>query len=275
MEFKKPRNLEAVIFDWAGTTVDFGCFAPTQVFVDAFKTMGVDVSLEEARRPMGLAKIDHIRALLADLAIHTRWTSRFGRPPTEQDAQKLYDIFLPLQIEKIADYSEIIPGTLETISWLRSQGIKIGSCSGYPRTAMERVARLAAIAGYEPDYWVSSDDVPHGRPLPSQALLNVVRLSIESVSACVKVDDTAPGLLEGRRAGMWTVAVLGSSNNLGLSLEQWNALDKNQQNEACGRVQQLLEPSGAHFYIRTIADLPKVIEQISERLALGLSPDSY
>ena len=27
---------EAVIFDWAGTTVDYGCFAPGQAFLDAF-----------------------------------------------------------------------------------------------------------------------------------------------------------------------------------------------------------------------------------------------
>ena len=30
-------KIEAVIFDWAGTTVDYGCFAPVQVFTEYLK----------------------------------------------------------------------------------------------------------------------------------------------------------------------------------------------------------------------------------------------
>ena len=29
-------KIEAVIFDWAGTTVDYGCFAPLEVFMEIF-----------------------------------------------------------------------------------------------------------------------------------------------------------------------------------------------------------------------------------------------
>ncbi|WP_205700936.1 2-aminoethylphosphonate--pyruvate transaminase [Jeongeupia sp. USM3] len=53
-------QLQAVIFDWAGTVVDFGSFAPTQVLLDAFGGFGVDIDMAEARVPMGLAKWDHI-----------------------------------------------------------------------------------------------------------------------------------------------------------------------------------------------------------------------
>ncbi len=31
------NRIHAVILDWAGTTVDFGSFAPTQIFVEAFR----------------------------------------------------------------------------------------------------------------------------------------------------------------------------------------------------------------------------------------------
>lgn len=273
MKYIKPKALEAVIFDWAGTTIDFGCFAPTQVFVDAFAAVGIEISLEEARGPMGMAKIDHIRALLADDTIRERWVKKFGSQPTEEDAQNVYSRFLPLQIEIIADYSKLIPGALETVSWLKSYNIKIGTCSGYPRAAMEGVVNLSAAAGYKPDYWVASDDVPRGRPWPAQALLNVIKLNVEDVSACVKVDDTAPGILEGRHAGMWTVAVLGSSNNMGMTLSQWDALDKDQQNRACLHVKKHLESSRPHFYVNTIAELPNIIEEINERLAAGQSPE--
>lgn len=78
MKYIKTKALEAVIFDWAGSTIDFGCFAPTQVFVDAFAAVGIEISLVEARGPMGMAKIDHIRALLADDTIRERWEKKFG-----------------------------------------------------------------------------------------------------------------------------------------------------------------------------------------------------
>ena len=31
------NRISALILDWAGTTVDFGSFAPTQIFVEAFR----------------------------------------------------------------------------------------------------------------------------------------------------------------------------------------------------------------------------------------------
>ena len=56
--------VEAVIFDWAGTTVDFGCFAPVQAFIETFKAAGVEPTMEETRAPMGMLKIDHICTML-------------------------------------------------------------------------------------------------------------------------------------------------------------------------------------------------------------------
>lgn len=33
---------QLVIFDWAGTTVDYGCFAPVNAFALAFQKFGID-----------------------------------------------------------------------------------------------------------------------------------------------------------------------------------------------------------------------------------------
>ena len=46
-------RIEAVIFDWAGTTVDYGCFAPVQAFKDAFNAYGIDPTFDQIREPMG------------------------------------------------------------------------------------------------------------------------------------------------------------------------------------------------------------------------------
>ncbi len=39
--------LQLVVFDWAGTTVDHGCFAPVVPFQELFRARGVDLTVAE------------------------------------------------------------------------------------------------------------------------------------------------------------------------------------------------------------------------------------
>ncbi|RJG12313.1 phosphonoacetaldehyde hydrolase [Pseudomonas cavernicola] len=274
MNYKNPEKLQAVVLDWAGTVVDFGSFAPTQIFVEAFGEFDVQVSIDEARGPMGMGKWDHIRTLCDQPQITERYRKVFGRAPTDDDVTAIYERFMPLQIEKIAKHSALIPGALETIAALREQGIKIGSCSGYPAQVMEKVVQLAATNGYVADHVVATDEVPNGRPWPAQALANVIALGIDDVAACVKVDDTVPGILEGRRAGMWTVALVCSGNALGLTYEEYRALPKERLEQERKRIHQLFEGSRPHYLVDTITDLPAVIADINARLAKGEVPQA-
>ena len=274
MNYTNPSKLQAAILDWAGTVVDFGSFAPTQIFVEAFGEFDVQVSIEEARGPMGMGKWDHIRTLCDQPQITERYKKAFGRAPTDADVTAIYERFMPLQIEKIAEHSALIPGALETIATLREQGIKIGSCSGYPAQVMAKVVELAATNGYIADHVVATDEVPNGRPWPAQALANVIALGIDDVGACVKIDDTVPGILEGRRAGMWTVALVCSGNALGLTHEQYKALDPATLASERTRIHALFAGSRPHYLIDTISDLPDVITDINRRLAKGEMPQS-
>ena len=275
MNYQTPNTLQAVILDWAGTVVDFGSFAPTQIFVEAFAEFDVHVSIEEARGPMGMGKWDHIRTLCDQPAVAERYRKVFGRTPSDDDVTAIYQRFMPLQIEKIAADSALIPGALDTIAALRAQGIKIGSCSGYPKPVMDKVVALAARNGYSADHVVATDEVPNGRPWPAQALANVIALGIDDVAACVKVDDTVPGILEGRRAGMWTVALTCSGNALGLTYAQFRALDSATLASERTRIETLFQASRPHYLIDTISDLPAVITDINQRLARGEMPQAH
>ncbi|WP_079203529.1 phosphonoacetaldehyde hydrolase [Pseudomonas sp. CC6-YY-74] len=272
MNYQTPDQLQAIILDWAGTVVDFGSFAPTQIFVEAFAEFGVEVSLAEARGPMGMGKWDHIRTLCNEPQIAERYRAACGRLPTDEDVTALYKRFMPLQIEKIAVHSALIPGALDTITALRKTGLKVGSCSGYPAVVMEKVVQLAERNGYVADHVVATDEVPNGRPHPAQALANVIALGISDVAACVKVDDTWPGILEGRSAGMWTVALTCSGNALGLTYEQFRALPEEKLAQERARIGQMFEPSRPHYLIDTINDLPAVLEDINARLKRGETP---
>lgn len=268
------KRIEAVILDWAGTTVDFGSFAPIQIFIEAFKRVfDIEITLAQARIPMGLGKWQHIEALGKLPEIDALWNAKFGRSMTREDIDKIYAAFMPLQIAKVVDFAAPIAGVTDTIAALRQQNIKIGSCSGYPRVVMEKLVPAAQVLGYQPDYWVASDDLlVGGRPGPWMALQNVIALGIGSVSACVKVDDAVPGIEEGRNAGMWSVGLSISGNEFGKTWETYQSMSDEEIGSLKQQASEKLFAAGAHYVIDTLADLPSVIDCINERLVKGERP---
>lgn len=267
-------KLEAVIFDWAGTIVDFGSFAPTQIFVDAFKTaFNFDLTLDEARGPMGLGKWQHIEALGNDPVIGARWLAQFSQPMSEADIRHIYETFIPLQVERVGLHSALIPGALEVVQTLRAQGYRIGSTTGYPRQVMTRLMALAAEQGYKPDCTICADDLPAGaRPGPWMALECVQRLGLGAVSHCVKVDDTVPGIAEGRNAGMWTIGLALSGSPAGWTLAEFEAATATERKATRQRVSGAFVEAGAHLVIDTVADLLPALKQIEQWLVQGERP---
>ena len=264
--------IEAVLFDWAGTTMDFGCIAPAEVFIDVFRRQGVPIEMAEARLPMGAHKRDHIQRITEIDGVRDRWQHAHGRPPNDGDVGRMYADFIPLQLKCLSDYSALIPGTLEVVAELRKRGIRNGSTTGYSGEMMEINLRDAAQQGYVPDQTVSASDVPHGRPFPYMCLVNVMRLGVSTVEACVKVDDTIPGIEEGLNAGMWTVGFSVSGNEVGLSLSDWQKLPAAEQQTRRARAQQRLAQCGAHYVVDSIADFMPCLDDIQARIHRGERP---
>ncbi|MRT32151.1 phosphonoacetaldehyde hydrolase [Herbaspirillum sp. CAH-3] len=269
----RPRNLQAVIFDWAGTLVDFGSLAPTQIFVDAFKSFGIDLTLQQARGPMGLSKWQHIRVLLDDTAIAAQWQQHNGRAPSDADVDAIYARFMPMQIAKVGQYSQPIEGAAQVLAWLRGQGLKIGSCSGYPRQVLDVLLPMAADDGIRPDHVVAGDELPAGgRPGPYMALANMLALKIDDVAGCIKVDDTVPGIEEGLRAGMWSVGISLSGNEVGLTRAELDELAAEDITRLKAQAEARLREAGAHYVIDSVADLPQVVAHVRARMAIGERP---
>ncbi len=265
-------GIEAVIFDVAGTLLDFGSCAPAGVFVETFAADGVAISLAEARGPMGAEKRAHVRALLFDPAIAARFAARHGRPPEEVDVDRLYAAFVPAQLACLERYAELVPGALETVAALRGRGVKVAANSGYSRDMLEVCLAAARRQGLELDDAVAASDVPAARPRPAMCLLGAARLAVSDVAACVKVDDTVPGIEEGLAAGMWTVAVAVSGNEVGLPLAEWRALPAAEQARLRARAVDRLARAGAHRVVDSVADLLPALAEIEDRLARGERP---
>ena len=237
------RKIKAVIFDWAGTTVDYGCFAPVQAFSEVFKEFGVTPTMEEVRKPMGMLKIDHIRTMLKMDRIQTCWQEVYNRPSNEEDVQKMYAVY--------------------AIKELRDKNIKIGSTTGYTDKMMEIVTKQAEKNGYKPDTWFSPDSVNlKGRPYPYMIFQNIRALEIKSVENVLKVGDTISDIKEGKNAGVLTIGVIEGSSEMGLSKEEYKAMTKEEQEAKCDKVKTAFIEAGADDVILNMSELNTYIDNL-------------
>jgi phosphonoacetaldehyde hydrolase len=254
--------LKAVILDWAGTTIDHGSRAPTQVFLEIFRRRGIEITEAEARGPMGRAKRDHLVAVASLPRVASLWNQRYGHEPRDADVQAMYDDFLPLQKDVLARGSVVIPGIPVAIAACRQLGLKIGSTTGYTRELMDVVAPIAARQGYAPDVIVCSDDVAAGRPAPWMNFRAAERLGVFPMNSIVIVDDTPVGIEAGRNAGGITVAVTHTGNGLGLSAVEAAALPLDELNHHLTRIEQEFRAASADFLIGSVTELPDLIARL-------------
>jgi phosphonoacetaldehyde hydrolase len=264
--------LQAVVLDWAGTTVDWGSFAPTAVFLRLFEQRGVPISMDQARGPMGLMKRDHLAALFALPDVAERWRQAFGRLPGTADLDDMFADFVPLQLACIAEYAQPVPGLLPTIAALRDRGIKIGATTGYTRAMMEVLVVESARYGYIPDSWVTPSDVPAGRPAPWMCFQNALNLNVFPLAGMVKIGDTLPDIEEGLNAGMWTIGLALSGNMLGMPEEELADMPAAVLEQRRADICAQFMGAGAHYVVDTIADILPVIDDIEQRLAGGKQP---
>lgn len=265
-------RLKAIILDWAGTTMDYGCYAPAVVFVEVFKRKGVPITMAEAREPMGAHKRVHIAAISKIPAVAERWRAAHGRDCTEADIDEMFAEFIPLQLACLADYADLVPGCLEAVAEFRARGLKIGSTTGYLLDMMDLLQAEAKKRGYEPDSTVCAAQVPAGRPEPWMCLENAKNLGVFPIRTIVKVGDTLPDIHEGLNAGMWSIGLAKTGNEMGLNLEEIQKLTPEDYERRLARAYERMLAAGAHYVVDSIADVPPILDEIDARLARGEGP---
>jgi phosphonoacetaldehyde hydrolase len=260
---------DLVIFDWAGTMVDFGCEAPVKALIEAFSAEGVRVDEAAARRDMGKAKRDHVQSMFANPAVASAWQDRHGRAADAADMERTMVRLGPLMRDQAACASTLIPGARETFDRLRAKGLKIASSTGYTREMMEPVLKRAAEQGYVPDHVVCSGEMPAGRPSPLMIYKACAELGVWPLSRVVKVDDAEVGIAEGKAAGAFTVGVA-SGNTLGLSLDDFQKLSPSERASRLTTARQALLDAGADLVIDSVATLVQALE--NREVASALTP---
>lgn len=254
--------------DWAGTSVDYGCFAPVAAFIESFKAMGLTVSAAETRAHMGLTKIEEIRALFAIGHVREQFLNINGREYGEEDVKQCYDGFQKALFATLDGYSEPIPGVVETISALRGKGLKIGSTTGYTGKMMDIVMSAAAKKGYVVDNCVTSDNLPGGRPKPYMIYRNMCDMDIASCRSVVKFGDTIADIKEGVNAGVWSVGVILGSNEMALTLEETSVMAYDELKARMAVVRNRMYAAGADYVVDDITSLPALIDSIDSRMGV-------
>ena len=260
------RTIQLVVLDWAGTTVDFGCFGPVESFKRALERHGVSPTDAQVRLPMGTAKKDHLRALLEIPELSEEWRARHGRGWNESDVDRIYrDDYIPLQMESIGRHDRLVPGLLRVVEALRGGDVKIATTTGYFREAARLVFDSATRQGYARDLDVLPDEVPAGRPAPWMIFRAMEALGIYPPSSVVKVGDTPADIAEGRNAGVWSVGVIASGSEVGLTESAWSTLPESERRRVVESIRSKFEEAGAHATIDTLAELPGLIASFERR----------
>jgi phosphonoacetaldehyde hydrolase len=264
--------IKAVILDWAGTTVDFGSRAPVAALTRVFAESGVEITAPEARQDMGVLKKDQIRFLLAGDRVREAWTLAHGQPPSEADVERMFTEFLPKQTAILAEFSDPIDGVCDTVADWRSAGLRIGSTTGYTRALLDVVMETSARRGYSPDASVTPDQVGAGRPAPFMCYQNAILLQASPLHCFVKIGDTPSDIAEGRNAGMWTIGITRTGNEIGLSSEELEALPVDEQQTLEDRACSRLRAAQAHFLARSLPECTPFLVEIERRIFAGERP---
>lgn len=265
-------SIKAVVLDWAGTMIDHGSRAPVIALRRVFTDLGVPISEAEARSGMGRAKRDHVRGILQLPRVTQAWRSEMGSAPSEADVTRIHDALEPVMVSATADCSRLIPGAAELVARLRASRVKIGSTTGYTRPMMTQILPLAAAQGYAPDLVVCAGETVEGRPSPLMMWKALVELGAWPACACVKVDDAAVGIAEGKSAGSWTVGIAASGNGVGLDRDALLALPATERESRVAAAATALSDAGADYVIGSIADLWPVLEAVAARIEDGEKP---
>lgn len=259
------HKIEGIIFDWAGTTVDYGCFAPVEAFTEVFNAYGISATMEETRKPMGMLKREHIKTMLKMPRINSLWQEKYHRDFTEEDVDQMNAQFEGKLMGILKNYTDPKPYTLEVIHALRKENLKIGSTTGYTDEMMAIVAPIAKEKGYAPDVWISPTSTNRiGRPYPYMIFENLKRLNILSVNNVLKVGDTVSDILEGKNAGVLTVGVIEGSSELGLTQNEFDDLTPTEKVKAVEKVKNTYYNAGASYIINDLRELLPLIDEINQ-----------
>ena len=260
-------TIQAVILDWGGTVLDHGCCDAVGAMRAAMHEAGVEPTEGDLRRKMGVSKLEQIRGLFESERVREEWVARHKAAIDEAGLLTLRDRYTALALA--TRQRDLLPGVMPLHEFLRQLGVVVATTTSQERPVMEQMLEMAARQGFHPAASACPDDTGMGRPAPYMCYQIATRLRLHPLGACVKVGDTVADMEEGRNAGMWTIGVAETGNEVGLDLSALATLPAPERRLRVANGRTRLKSAGAHFVVDTLPDCLPVLERIQGQLLRG------
>jgi 2-aminoethylphosphonate--pyruvate transaminase/phosphonoacetaldehyde hydrolase len=257
--------IEAIILDWAGTTVDYGSRAPIIAFKNAFAHYGVALSEASIRQDIGIDKKSHVRKILQQPEIANNWEAAHPTIPLATATDEVYRQFQHEITQVLSETAQLKSGMTELIQFANDHHIQLATTTGYTQAMLDQLLPLAAEQGYQPLVNITSEQTNHvGRPQPAMVELAMQKLNVTDPAHVIKVGDTINDVLEGKNAGVISVGVVEGGNLIGLSQSEFEQLQIEDRDRYQMKAAAILTEAGADEIVMNIADLIPLIESIDD-----------
>ncbi len=182
--------IKAVIFDVDGTLVDTLDIMAEAAEIVA-KEFGLTGNIREIKNFVGMKPEDIIR--------------EFFKVKDEEKIQKIKKRWAEEALRLVADEKKarLFPGVIETLKWLKANGIKTAVGSSLLTHMIEKIGEAYGFLKYIDEY-VGSDQVKNGKPDPETFLKAAEKLGVKPSEAIV-IGDTHYDIIAGKKGGFKTI----------------------------------------------------------------------
>ncbi len=185
---------QAIIFDMDGLMVDTEKLY-FQYFTEKLKSIDKEMTVDIFSGQMGFSSVNEANYLIEQFNLNMTTEEMIKFLDTDKVQRMIIDGSLEV---------EVMSGLFELINTF-SQTLKYGIGSGSSMEAIRHIVNTLGLTDTIP-VLVSGEEVPRGKPHPD-VYLEVARQLGVDITKCIVLEDAPKGVLAGKAAGAYTIAV--------------------------------------------------------------------
>ncbi|MEJ6599882.1 MAG: hexitol phosphatase HxpB [Crocinitomicaceae bacterium] len=194
----KGQDFEAVIFDMDGVLIDSEPLWKIAM-EEAFHSVGCMITKKDFQKTVGL-RIDEVVEYWHK---HSGWK--------DLSVKEVEDLIIQKMVRLIKENGDPLVGVLDTISFLKSQGLKVGLATSSYNILIDTVLDALGIRDAF-DVVNSAEDEEFGKPHPAVYLTVANKLKVDPIK-CLVIEDSLNGVIAGMAAKMNVVCIPEKTHN--------------------------------------------------------------